>query len=66
MGRDNGKISRLVKEVMAKGRLERQGSSADKRRYILSLTASGKSTTTKTSLLEQGAERTSLNGLPKI
>lgn len=63
MGRDKAQIARLIKEMIAKGWLEKHPSSEDKRRQILSLSASGKQLQQKISLLEQELENTILSGL---
>jgi DNA-binding MarR family transcriptional regulator len=63
MGRDKAQIARLVKEMIAKGWLEKRVSSEDKRSQILSLSASGSQLQQKISLLEKSIESTILTGL---
>jgi len=63
MGRDKAQIARLVKEMLAKGWLEKQANSEDKRSQILTLSASGSQLQQKISVLEQDLENTILSGL---
>lgn len=63
MGRDKAQIARLVKEMIAKGWLEKQPSREDKRSLILTLSASGFQLQQKISLLETDLEKTILSGL---
>lgn len=63
VGRDKAQIARLVKEMIAKGWLEKQASCEDKRSQILTLSATGNQLQQQISQLEQQLESTILRGL---
>jgi len=63
MGRDKAQIARLVKDMIAKGWVEKQASSEDKRSHILTLSDSGQKLQQKISVIEKDIEKTILKGL---
>lgn len=63
MGKDKAQIARLVKDMIAKGWLEKNASHDDKRSYILTLSESGRKLQQKISVIEKELERTILDGL---
>lgn len=61
--RDKAQITRLIKELDAKGLLQRQANPADKRSQLLSLSAPGTALTQRTRAVEEQLENRLLAGI---
>lgn len=63
MGKDKAQIARLIKDMIAKGWIEKHASREDRRSQILTLSDNGRELHNKISVIEEELESTVLQGL---